>query len=32
VTIVDGTLEHAADKVEQVIEQARRYCRHYLEG
>lgn len=32
VTIVDGTLEHAADKVEQVIEQARRYCQRYLEG
>jgi len=30
VTIVDGTLERAADKVEQVIEQARQYARRYL--
>jgi hypothetical protein len=31
VTIVDGTLKQAADKVEQVIEQARKYTRRYLE-
>ncbi len=31
VTIVDGTLERATDKVEQVIEQARQYARRYLE-
>jgi hypothetical protein len=31
VTIVDGTLERAPDKVEQVIEQAREYARRYLE-
>ena len=30
VTIVDGTLERAADKVEQVIEQARQYAHRYL--
>ena len=32
VTIVDGTLERAPEKVEQVIEQAKRYSRRYLEG
>jgi len=31
VTIVDGTLKLAAEKVEQVIEQARKYARRYLE-
>ncbi len=30
VTIVDGTLKTAPEKVEQVIEQARRYARAYL--
>jgi hypothetical protein len=32
VTIVDGTLERAPEKVEQVIEQAKRYCQRYLDG
>jgi hypothetical protein len=31
VTIVDGTLERAADQVERVIEQAKEYARRYLE-
>jgi hypothetical protein len=30
VTIVDGTLDQAAEKVEQVIQQARDYARRYL--